>query len=98
MTPATTTPPTPVPRTGLTSTLQPTYHPERLIIVDADSIESPETVTLRYEEEAAARANGGDRRGSSPSGHFMAAYAKPQLPQMHCTFSLSASDDLAKLC
>jgi len=62
---------------------EPTYQPERLIIVDADSIESPETVTLRYEEEVAARANGRDRGGSSPSGHFMAAYAKPQLPQMH---------------
>ncbi|KAH7035820.1 uncharacterized protein B0I36DRAFT_373162 [Microdochium trichocladiopsis] len=63
---------------------EPQYQPDRLIIVDADSIESPETVTLRYEEEAAARANGGDRRGESPTGLLsMAAYAKPQLPQMH---------------
>ncbi|KXJ89150.1 hypothetical protein Micbo1qcDRAFT_196989 [Microdochium bolleyi] len=68
---------------------EPQYQPERLIIVDADSIESPETVTLRYEEEVAARANGGDRRGGSPTGLLsMAAYAKPQLPQMH-TFDSS---------
>lgn len=67
---------------------QPQYPPERLIIVDTDSIESPETVTLRYEEEIAARANGGDRRGDSPTGQLpMAAYAKPQLPQMHSTLA-----------
>ncbi|KAI1173256.1 hypothetical protein F4777DRAFT_458989 [Nemania sp. FL0916] len=45
---------------------EPQYHPQRPIIIDAEAIESPETVTLRYEEEAAARANGGDPRGESP--------------------------------
>ncbi|KAI0376316.1 hypothetical protein F5Y04DRAFT_213525 [Hypomontagnella monticulosa] len=62
---------------------QPQYHPQRPIIVDADALESPETVTLRYEEEAAARANG-DLRGDSPPGLLsMPAYPKPQPPQMH---------------
>lgn len=64
---------------------QPQYHPQRPIIVDADAIESPDTVTLRYEEEAAARANGGgDLRGDSPPGLLsMSAYPKPQPGQMH---------------
>lgn len=63
--------------------LQPQYHPQRPIIVDADALESPETVILRYEEEAAARANG-DLRGDSPPGLLsMSAYSKPQPPQMH---------------
>ncbi|CAJ2512555.1 Uu.00g055700.m01.CDS01 [Anthostomella pinea] len=63
---------------------EPHYHPQRPIIVDADALESPETVTLRYEEEAAARANGGDLRGDSPPGLLsMSAYPKPQPPQMH---------------
>ncbi|KAI0481947.1 hypothetical protein GGR56DRAFT_669874 [Xylariaceae sp. FL0804] len=59
---------------------------ERPIIVDADALESPETVTLRYEEEeAAARANGGGLHGDSPTGGLlsMSAYPKPQPPQMH---------------
>ncbi|EMR68567.1 putative transcriptional regulator medusa protein [Eutypa lata UCREL1] len=62
------------------------YHPQRPIIVDADAIESPDTVTLRYEEEAAARSNGGDLRGDSPPGLLsMSAYPKPQPQpgQMH---------------
>ncbi|KAI2468513.1 hypothetical protein F4781DRAFT_267678 [Annulohypoxylon bovei var. microspora] len=63
---------------------EPQYHPQRPIIVDADALESPETVILRYEEEAAARANGGDLRGDSPPGLLsMPAYSKPQPPQMH---------------
>ncbi|OTB03897.1 hypothetical protein M426DRAFT_12191 [Hypoxylon sp. CI-4A] len=63
---------------------EPQYHPQRPIIVDADALESPETVILRYEEEAAARANGGDLRGDSPPGLLsMSAYSKPQPPQMH---------------
>ncbi|KAI1453841.1 hypothetical protein F4805DRAFT_355129 [Annulohypoxylon moriforme] len=62
---------------------EPQYH-QRPIIVDADALESPETVILRYEEEAAARANGGDLRGDSPPGLLsMPAYSKPQPPQMH---------------
>ncbi|KAI6087627.1 hypothetical protein F4821DRAFT_269291 [Hypoxylon rubiginosum] len=62
---------------------EPQYHPQRPIIVDADALESPETVILRYEEEAAARANG-DLRGDSPPGLLsMSAYSKPQPPQMH---------------
>ncbi|RYP70220.1 hypothetical protein DL771_005607 [Monosporascus sp. 5C6A] len=63
---------------------EPQYHPQRPIIVDADAIESPDTVTLRYEEEAAARANGGDLRGDSPPGLLsMSGYSKPQPGQMH---------------
>ncbi|OTA87811.1 hypothetical protein M434DRAFT_133497 [Hypoxylon sp. CO27-5] len=63
---------------------EPQYHTQRPIIVDADALESPETVILRYEEEAAARANGGDLRGDSPPGLLsMPAYTKPQPPQMH---------------
>ncbi|KAK8042892.1 hypothetical protein PG994_013375 [Apiospora phragmitis] len=62
---------------------EPQFHPERPIIVDSD-VESPETVTLRYEEEA-ARANGGGLRGDSPPGllSMSTAYSKPQPPQMH---------------
>lgn len=58
---------------------------QRPIIVDSDALESPDTVTLRYEEEAAVRANGGGgdlRGGSSPDLLPMAAY-KPHPPQMH---------------
>ncbi|KAJ9137553.1 ACON-3 protein [Pleurostoma richardsiae] len=62
---------------------EPGYPPPRPIIVD-EAIESPETVTLRYEEEAAARGNGagGEFRGDSPSLLPMSAY-KPQQPQLH---------------
>ncbi|KAK8033557.1 hypothetical protein PG991_002955 [Apiospora marii] len=62
---------------------EPQFHPERPIIVDSD-VESPETVTLRYEEEA-ARANGGGLRGDSPPGllSMSTAYSKSQPPQMH---------------
>ncbi|KAK7996754.1 hypothetical protein PG989_004794 [Apiospora arundinis] len=62
---------------------EPQFHPERPIIVDSD-VESPETVTLRYEEEA-ARANGGGLRGDSPPGllSMSTTYSKSQPPQMH---------------
>ncbi|KAI1362019.1 hypothetical protein F5Y08DRAFT_355616 [Xylaria arbuscula] len=63
---------------------EPQYHPQRPIIIDADAIESPETVTLRYEEEAAARANGGDLRGDSPPGLLgVDACPKSEPPPMH---------------
>ncbi|KAI2614816.1 uncharacterized protein GGS25DRAFT_67806 [Hypoxylon fragiforme] len=63
---------------------EPQYHTQRPIIVDTDALESPETVILRYEEEAAARANGGDLRGDSPPGLLsMPTYSKPQPPPMH---------------
>jgi hypothetical protein len=63
---------------------QPEYYPEQPIIVGVDErLESPETVTLRY-EEAARVANGGDPRGDSPPTLLeMAAYGKSQLPSMH---------------
>ncbi|KAI0450044.1 hypothetical protein F5B21DRAFT_448181 [Xylaria acuta] len=63
---------------------EPQYHTQRPIIIDADAIESPETVTLRYEEEAAARANGGDLRGDSPPGLLgIEACTKQEPPPMH---------------
>ncbi|KAI1128958.1 hypothetical protein F5Y10DRAFT_264575 [Nemania abortiva] len=66
---------------------EPQYHPQRPIIIDADAIESPETVTLRYEEEAAARANGGDPRGDSPPGLLgIEACPKQEPPPMHSAF------------
>lgn len=55
--------------------IQPGYHNQRPIIVD-EELQSPDTVTLAYEEEAAVRANGG---GLSVS---MSAY-KSQQPQVH---------------
>ncbi|KAI1747113.1 hypothetical protein F4782DRAFT_552554 [Xylaria castorea] len=63
---------------------EPQYHTQRPIIIDADAIESPETVTLRYEEEAAARANGGDLRGDSPPGLLgIEGCVKQEPPPMH---------------
>ncbi|KAI2641303.1 hypothetical protein GGS21DRAFT_367938 [Xylaria nigripes] len=63
---------------------EPQYHPQRPIIIDAEAVESPETVTLRYEEEAAARANGGDLHGDSPPGLLaIESCPKPQPPEMH---------------
>ena len=53
----------------------PGFHSQRPIIVD-EELESPDTVTLAYEEEAASGANGG---GLSMS---MSAY-KPQPSQVH---------------
>ncbi|PFH61811.1 hypothetical protein XA68_16145 [Ophiocordyceps unilateralis] len=63
---------------------EPEYHTEKPIIVGVDTrLESPDTVTLRY-EEAARAANGGDPRGDSPPTVLeMAAYSKAQLPSMH---------------
>ncbi|KPM38279.1 hypothetical protein AK830_g8285 [Neonectria ditissima] len=63
---------------------EPDYHPQRPIILGVDDrLESPETLTLRY-EEAARAANGGDPRGDSPPRLLeMAAYSKAQLPSMH---------------
>ncbi|KAK0622016.1 hypothetical protein B0T17DRAFT_535672 [Bombardia bombarda] len=56
---------------------QPGYHTHRTIIVD-EQIESPETLTIRLEEEAAQ--HGGGLRGDSPTGLLpMSAYK----PQMH---------------
>ncbi|KAH9889747.1 hypothetical protein F4778DRAFT_390502 [Xylariomycetidae sp. FL2044] len=74
---------------------EPHYHPQRPIIVDADALESPETVTLRYEEEQAARASGGgDLRGDSPPGLLpMSAYSKPQQAQMHAFDSSRSYQD-----
>ncbi|KAJ3570840.1 hypothetical protein NPX13_g5594 [Xylaria arbuscula] len=73
---------------------EPQYHPQRPIIIDADAIESPETVTLRYEEEAAARANGGDLRGDSPPGLLgVDACPKSEPPPMHYI-----SDDGGAIC
>lgn len=65
---------------------EPDYHPQKPIIVGVDDrLESPETLTLRY-EEAARAANGGDPRGDSPPRLLeMAAYSKAQLPSMHAT-------------
>ncbi|PHH83967.1 hypothetical protein CDD83_2709 [Cordyceps sp. RAO-2017] len=62
---------------------EPEYHTNKPIIVGVDRLESPDTLTLRY-EEAARAANGGDPRGDSPPTVLdMAAYSKAQLPSMH---------------
>ncbi|KFA71583.1 hypothetical protein S40288_08332 [Stachybotrys chartarum IBT 40288] len=63
---------------------EPDCHPQGPIIVGVDDrLESPETITLRY-EEAARAANGGDpSRDSPPRLLDMAAYSKAQLPSMH---------------
>lgn len=61
---------------------QPGYRSQRPIIVD-EALESPETVTLRYEEEAAVRSNGGDLRGESPPGLLPMSGYKSQPPQLH---------------
>ncbi|KAI1824049.1 hypothetical protein F4861DRAFT_279740 [Xylaria intraflava] len=73
---------------------EPQYHPQRPIIIDAEAIESPETVTLRYEEEAAARANGGDLRGDSPPGLLgIESCTKTQAPPMHSFDSTRSYQD-----
>lgn len=71
---------------------QPGYHGHKPIIVGVDDrLESPETLTLRY-EEAARAASGGDPRGdSSPRLLDMAAYGKAQLPSMDSESALSVS-------
>ncbi|KAK4097886.1 hypothetical protein N658DRAFT_258100 [Parathielavia hyrcaniae] len=61
---------------------EPGYHPHRTIIVD-EQVESPETLTIRLEEEAAR--SGGDLSGVSPPGLLplpMSAY-KPQPLPLH---------------
>ncbi|KAK4156084.1 hypothetical protein C8A00DRAFT_12927 [Chaetomidium leptoderma] len=61
---------------------EPGYHPHRTIILD-EQVESPETLTIRLEEEAAQ--NGGDLSGGCPPGLLpmpMSGY-KPQPPQLH---------------
>jgi len=59
---------------------QPGYHPHRTIILD-EQIESPETLTIRLEEEAAQ--TGGDLSGNSPAGLLPMSAYKPQPPQLH---------------
>lgn len=73
--------------TKLTDKLQPNYHASRPMIVPIivdEAIESPETVTLRYEEEAAGRNNGGDH---SPTGLLPMSAYKHEAPQVHGTLS-----------
>lgn len=62
------------------SIFQPGYHPQRTIIVD-EQVESPETLTIRLEEEAAR--NGGDLSGACPPGLLPMSAYKPQPPQLH---------------
>ncbi|KAM4066240.1 transcriptional regulator [Hirsutella rhossiliensis] len=63
---------------------EPVYQTQKPIIVGVDNrLESPDTLTLKY-EEAARAANGGDPRGDSPPTVLdMATYGKAQLPSMH---------------
>ncbi|RDA91576.1 hypothetical protein CP533_5978 [Ophiocordyceps camponoti-saundersi (nom. inval.)] len=63
---------------------EPEYHTDKPIIVGVDTrSESPDTVTLRYEEAARAASGGDPRRDSPPTVLEMAAYSKAQLPSMH---------------
>jgi hypothetical protein len=58
-------------KTDIPILIQPDYHPSASahpIIVGESGLESPETLTIRLEEEAAARANGGPGRSESPPG------------------------------
>ncbi|KAJ3515460.1 hypothetical protein NM208_g14963 [Fusarium decemcellulare] len=56
-------------------------------------LESPDTLTLRY-EEAARAANGGDPRGDSPPRFLeMATYTKAQLPSMHAGYDANRYQD-----
>ncbi|KAJ0159971.1 hypothetical protein CTA2_8812, partial [Colletotrichum tanaceti] len=59
------------------------FHPQRPIIIGEEGLDSPETVTLKY-EEAVARANG-DLRGDSPPGGLlpMSHYGKQQPGTIH---------------
>ncbi|KAK4202320.1 hypothetical protein QBC40DRAFT_321872 [Triangularia verruculosa] len=56
------------------------YHPQRTIILE-EQIESPETLTIRLEEEAAQ--NGGDLGGDCPPGLLSMSAYKAQASQMH---------------
>ncbi|KAK0723535.1 hypothetical protein B0T26DRAFT_262625 [Lasiosphaeria miniovina] len=58
---------------------EPGYRTRRTIIVD-EQVESPETLTIRLEEEAAR--NGGDLCGGSPTGLLPMSY-KAQPSQLH---------------
>ncbi|KAK2064028.1 hypothetical protein LY76DRAFT_142148 [Colletotrichum caudatum] len=62
---------------------EPDFHPQRPIIIGEEGLDSPETVTLKY-EEAVARANG-DLRGDSPPGGLlpMSHYGKQQAGPIH---------------
>ncbi|CAI0648063.1 unnamed protein product, partial [Colletotrichum noveboracense] len=62
---------------------EPDFHPQRPIIIGEEGLDSPETVTLKY-EEAVARANG-DLRGDSPPGGLlpMSHYGKHQPGPIH---------------
>lgn len=73
---------------------EPDYHPQKPIIVGVDDrLESPDTLTLRY-EEAARAANGGDPRGDSPPRLLeMATYTKAQLPSMHAGYDATRYQD-----
>ncbi|KAL2020625.1 hypothetical protein VTK56DRAFT_8115 [Thermocarpiscus australiensis] len=59
---------------------EPGYHPQRTIIVD-EQIESPETLTIRLEEEAAR--NGGDLSGGYLPGLLSMSTYKSQPSQLH---------------
>lgn len=64
---------------------QPDYHPQRPIIVGEEGLDSPETVTLKY-EEAVARANGDLRGESPPEGLLpMSQFGKTQPNPIHGT-------------
>ncbi|KAM5354167.1 hypothetical protein ACJ41O_000817 [Fusarium nematophilum] len=75
---------------------EPDYHPQKPIIIgEDDRLESPDTITLRY-EEAARAANGGDPRGDSPPRLLeMATYTKAQLPSMHAGYDTTRYQDAA---
>lgn len=63
---------------------QPVYHTQKPIILGVDDrLESPDTLTLRYEEAARAASGGGPRGDSPPTVLDMATYTKAQLPSMH---------------
>ncbi|KAK4465360.1 hypothetical protein QBC42DRAFT_313622 [Cladorrhinum samala] len=59
---------------------EPGYHPQRTIILD-EQIESPETLTIRLEEEASQ--HGGDFGGDCPPGLLPMSAYKAQAPQLH---------------
>ncbi|KAK4161359.1 hypothetical protein QBC43DRAFT_98111 [Cladorrhinum sp. PSN259] len=59
---------------------EPGYHPQRTIILD-EQIESPETLTIRLEEEATQ--HGGDLGGDCPPGLLSMSAYKAQTPQLH---------------
>ncbi|OLN87534.1 hypothetical protein CCHL11_06112 [Colletotrichum chlorophyti] len=74
---------------------EPDFHPQRPIIIGEEGLDSPETVTLKY-EEAVARANG-DLRGDSPPGGLlpMSHYGKQQQGPIHGYDSTRGYQDAA---